>query len=700
MSQIIYSNNKLVKNSAALDLEWIPYYGRYTNYKTKLTAAAFCANEGTRIVLHISQFEKYVNPEKQLILAILNYLDKFDLTFGWYTTGIARYDSNTQEYLDGRDSDFFILDKRCRYHDLPSPVACSQTGKSTFLQNRKHIDLYKVYGKEIIQKGVFNDRYRTLHLEEVSQEILGLGKYTSSNCSEKMTGAEAHLLSVQEQIKYVKRDVELAMMLACHNDCLVLRIMEFIALYAEMDYIITCHTGVTKWYANIYNKMIERDECTTQSSEHKVPKQEIAGGNSIEPKKGFYKNEPIDEFDVKGMYPTIAIEHNVSFETVNCRCCKDNPSSRVSDEVMNEINQRLNEKGLPIRTETYWICQLRNGAFATKLKSLISERELYQQKLKEEILKPKGEQHQELINYYEARQVALKLLANSGYGAFAQKGFSYYDYRVSEIITGLGRLIHKSMEQLGFEKYGFQTVFGFTDSIFVKHNNHMLIPHGPNANMMLVSNDCDNSKKYDYDKNIRHYLDDCQCRLRVRLEHKKRFMFTIIFNKKNRYIAWTGNSADRPILKNLDGMNRRYPKWIKYQIGRVATQLVTKPYDDVLPLIKQAFEDLDHGRFDPKDLQFTEQLDKNPNQYPNGKELRIKVLALELGTGIGEIVYWYESLSNERGYSTKVKDISIKKYKEILWDKIEDILEIAGYEVDDIKSELIEETKIMQHIMS
>ena len=92
-----------------------------------------------------------------------------------------------------------------------------------------------------------------------------------------------------------------------------------------------------------------------------------------------------------------------------------------------------------------------------------------------------------------------------------------------------------------------------------------------------------------------------------------------------------------------------------------------------MPLIRQAFEDLDYGRFDPKDLQFTEQLDKNPNQYPNDKKLRAKVLALELGTGIGEIVYWYESLSNERGYSTKVKDISIKKYKEILWDKIKKI---------------------------
>ena len=77
-------------------------------------------------------------------------------------------------------------------------------------------------------------------------------------------------------------------------------------------------------YANIYNKMIERDECALQSSEHKILKQDIGGGNSIQPKKGFYKNEPIDELNVKGMYPAIAIEHNISFETVNCRYCKEN----------------------------------------------------------------------------------------------------------------------------------------------------------------------------------------------------------------------------------------------------------------------------------------------------------------------------------------------------------------------------------------
>src|SRR5687767_7163878 len=113
MSQTINCNNKLVRNSASVDLEWIPYNGEYSNEKTRLTAAAFCTNLGTKIVLHISQFEKCANPEEQLILAILNYLDKFDLTFGWYTTGVAKYDSKTGEHIDGRDSDLFIIDNRC-----------------------------------------------------------------------------------------------------------------------------------------------------------------------------------------------------------------------------------------------------------------------------------------------------------------------------------------------------------------------------------------------------------------------------------------------------------------------------------------------------------------------------------------------------------------------------------------------------------
>jgi hypothetical protein len=240
------------------------------------------------------------------------------------------------------------------------------------------------------------------------------------------------------------------------------------------------------------------------------------------------------------------------------------------------------------------------------------------------------------------------------------------------------------MEKMGFEHYGFQTVFGFTDSIFIKHAA---------ADNTTIT---DSSKQY-----IAQFLEDCQHQLNVKLEHKNRFLFTIIFDKKNRYIAWTGNSEDRPILKNLDGMSRRYPTWIKQQIEKIATYLITNSnVDDIISVIKQAFEDLDYGRFDPKDMLFTGQLDKSPNQYPNDKDIRVKVLGLELGASKGELVYWYESLANKRGYSTKIKDLSIKKYKQILWDKVKDMLEVADYNITKIKQDLLYESESCMIITS
>ena len=141
-------------------------------------------------------------------------------------------------------------------------------------------------------------------------------------------------------------------------------------------------------------------------------------------------------------------------------------------------------------------------------------------------------------------------------------------------------------------------------------------------------------------------------------------------------------------------MSRKYPTWIKQHIEKIAIHLITKSNNvNVLPVIKQAFEDLDYGRFEAKDMQFTEQLDKNPNQYRNDKDIRVKALGLELGASKGELVYWYESSANKRGYSTKIKDLSVKKYKQILWDKIEDMLEVVGFNDAKIKQDLLYESE-------
>jgi hypothetical protein len=44
------------------------------------------------------------------------------------------------------------------------------------------------------------------------------------------------------------------------------------------------------------------------------------------------------------------------------------------------------------------------------------------------------------------------------------------------------------MEKLGFEHYGFQTVFGFTDSIFIKHHGTASYAAPANTQQQILQN--------------------------------------------------------------------------------------------------------------------------------------------------------------------------------------------------------------------
>ena len=312
-----------VKDSASLDLEWVPYKGKYEHGKTKIFAACFCTNWGERIVLHISRYYGSSNPEKGLIEDILFYLNQFPLTFGWYTTGVAVDDDDDNtgglHRVRGRDSDFFILHQRCLLYHLKSPIELKETYARLADSNKKHIDLNKVFSKTIVQNGVFEGRYRTTDLDSVSQALLGVGKYGKLSAGT----SDISSLPVEEQERYVRRDSELAMLLAQYNSCLVLRIMKIFAGYAQMDYYLVCHTDISIWYANRYKKMLESGQCTiSYTPNYKLPKQRIGGGHHTTPSKGFFAGTNIYELDIKGQYPSIVINNNISFDTLNCTCCK------------------------------------------------------------------------------------------------------------------------------------------------------------------------------------------------------------------------------------------------------------------------------------------------------------------------------------------------------------------------------------------
>ena len=163
----------------------------------------------------------------------------------------------------------------------------------------------------------------------------------------------------------------------------------------------------------------------------------------LEPKKGFYQG--VDVLDVTSLYPTIAILYNISFDTINCWCCRDNPKTKVDEKITKDCKFE----------KEYWICQLKEGAFSKKLKIFREER------LKE---KRNG-------NNNIAKQLALKVLINGGYEVFGSNSFIYHDKRVAELITALGRYTLDSMQEIAKEK-GFEVVVGDTDSLFLLYNSN------------------------------------------------------------------------------------------------------------------------------------------------------------------------------------------------------------------------------------
>jgi DNA polymerase elongation subunit (family B) len=308
---------------AAFDFEWSSSNTAQgtvsTSIGNQITAAAFVDNQGSSKVLHVSDFPNSDNPEHELLVAINQELMKYDFSIGWYSTGVAKYHEDTQEYLDGVDSDLATLHNRCLANGVDSIVDFNSAG-IPYLRGQKHIDLHSVFGKPMVQTAIFKNTYRTLKLDEVSKAVLGdleaSGKYKG------LTGKHIQKFSVEDQKRYVLRDAELAMQLSTHNNE-VLDAMKAISELTGLDFEKVCRTGISTWWAAIFDSMASSRECEsptlfTNRREQGLTELTYTGGVVLQPKKGLYHNLIV--VDVASLYPTMAVLHNISFDTINCEC--------------------------------------------------------------------------------------------------------------------------------------------------------------------------------------------------------------------------------------------------------------------------------------------------------------------------------------------------------------------------------------------
>jgi DNA polymerase I len=450
------------------------------------------------------------------------------------------------------NSDLAVLNERCIKNGVPSPVKFLWNGRPT-IEGRIHIDLCEVFRKELVKGTIFRNKYRTLKLEDVSQALLRKGKHGSGVIS----GANVHTLTVEQQKQYVLRDSHLVMDLSRANNGQIMSLMQAISELAGLLLEQVCHSNLSTWWTKVFDDLGCILPLSSASEEKSNKLSDYQGGLVIEPKRGLYKNLKV--VDVVSLYPSVAILHNISFDTVNCSCCINREDAKVSADII--------DKG-------YWICKQREGAFPKKLRQFKEER-VRQKQLGNEV-----------------KQLGLKILINGGYGLFGNPTFKYADVRVAELITAFGRRTLRQMRDVA-SNLGFTVVAGDTDSLF------------------LDGNDSDGNQLY-------HFIAECKAKIGVDVVHSQTFVKAAIIKKKH-YFGIT--TKDEIKVVGMEGKKNDRPAWINKVFDQFVEDF--KADRDPTVNLQSTISDLEQGGVDPELLKIKVKLAKNPADYavnnPNKK---------------------------------------------------------------------------------
>lgn len=625
---------------AAIDTEYRQMDNKNKQYA--LFAAAIVDSDGNVKAWHELDFAASKNAEKELVIWVMNQILQYKLTVGWYSRGVKlqKEDGN----FTGRNSDLKVIDDTCRYHDIPSIVDFDKRGvpyvrgytyslcnQDPYYAARNkfdwyyHIDLYQVYKKPLVKTAIYQNKYKNLSLDSVSKALLNEGKF------ENLDGIQIQKLPKDEQLEYVIQDAALVMKLCKHNNYEILDLMNAISIITKVPFDRVCHTGVSTWWNKIIADKINSGECRVPSI--KVGKRKYKGGYVIQPKVGYYhdKDQFVYFLDVKSLYPTMMINNNLSFETINCECCKDNPKARVSHDVMLFINEDLSED--LNRKENYWICK--DSSYKGIIPKLIEEyrNERFRQ--------------QELQN--NSMQLALKNLINSIYGLFGSKFFEFSDYRVAELTTAFGRQTLAYMKHIAEEVYGFEVVYGDTDSIFVTN----------------VRNE----------NNINKFLAECSIVLEdVEIDISNVYKKCLIIKKKH-YIGIPLDESKEPDVKGVEGIKSDRPMWIN-ELQKNFVEDIQYGRNPILK-IRQAYLEMEKGQVPPELLGIPFTYKRNPSDYVNDGFL--KIIGRQLNASEGDTVKYYKSKTKGNAHSDPAF-VSRLKYLEMMKSTFEDQLGVLGYD--------------------
>ena len=665
-SQVVAKVASILGLYVAFDFEW--------DDKTHvLLAASFVDSNGKKQVI------LNTGSELKLIQKIISVLLQYKVSIGWNTstsiesndnytfiapTTTNNEDSNyddeaaeTNGYSINLDTkcDVGILDERLNVHGLydirKKLIHKHHFGSKVYygFNGFKHIDLYQVFEKLMVKDTILKRAYRTLKLNDVAVALLHIGKYKS------LSGQDFAKLSVKDKKAYSLRDSELVMQLSQYDNYKVLDAMNEIAIITDIPFERVCRTNLTTWWAEIFNKMIANGEAPKPFNVFNSKLTKYRGALVLAPTKGYYDDGAI-MVDVASLYPTMAIVYNLSYETVNCRCCRDDKKARVkfADDKFYDGCKYLSK-------DNFWICRkIKQGAFAQKLK-IFREQKLKHARLGLEASK-RNDKAAEIE--HKAKELAFKILINGGYGCFGSQQFRYFNPLVAEAITTFGRYTLSKMQTLA-RKYGYEIRYGDTDSL-------------------VLSKTAKAS-----DESMTKFIARCNKDLQVELEVKRIYDKLILSEGKKHYLG-IGIGEKNTEVFDIVGFEGKRSDRCEYiqQVFNTMVNNILRHKKDPLPDIRKAVADLKAKKVNPELLKKAIRLNQEVHEYKNKNNKNVMV-GQTLGLRKGELAEFYDANKKRTGksWSFDPEDIDIDKYTQDLWNTLQEVLELVGYSKEELAKE-------------
>ena len=294
-------------------------------------------------------------------------------------------------------------------------------------------DVYEIPGiqtldyMELFQKfGYTYGPQESYALNHIAYVVLGEKKLSyEEEGSLKNLYKEDH----QKYIDYNMKDVELVDRLEEKMGLITLALT--IAYKGGVNYQDTF--GVTAiWESIIYRKLNANKVVVPLSSEEK-PYRPFAGGYVKEPQVG--RHEWIVSFDLNSLYPNLIVQYNMSPETLTDNTQMNDVSYYLSGQtVSGEYSVAAN--GSTYRKDI-------DGVLPQIIEEYYDERvsvKKLQLAAQKEIQKGYTTQLDKEIVTLENKQLAIKILLNSLYGALGNKHFHYFDISLAEGVTLSGQL--------------------------------------------------------------------------------------------------------------------------------------------------------------------------------------------------------------------------------------------------------------------